>query len=55
MSKEIELCCRCDEPTGNAGKYDDSLYCEYCGEGPYCEKCFDQHMDIELRKRGLRK
>lgn len=36
---EEERCCICDEPTGRAGKQDDSLYLEN-GQGPYCEKCW---------------
>ena len=37
-SKRIERCCECDEPTGKAGRLDDSLFDE--GEGPFCEDCF---------------
>lgn len=37
---EIELCFLCDNPTGRAGKLDDSLYAED-GTGPYCEACWD--------------
>ena len=38
---ELEYCCNCDEPTGNAGRYDDSIYIEALdGEyGPLCEEC----------------
>ena len=54
MTGKLEFCCKCDEPTGNAGIDDDSLYCEYCCEGPFCDKCFEQHMDIENRKRGIK-
>ena len=34
-----ELCCRCDEPTGRAGRGEDSLYVteEW---GPLCEDCW---------------
>lgn len=35
-----EHCIRCDEPTGNAGESDDSLYGEN-GVGPYCDSCFE--------------
>lgn len=35
-----EMCCRCDSPTGNAGKGDDSLYDE-SGAGPYCHSCYE--------------
>ena len=45
MSSEmrIERCIECDEPTGRAGKYDDSLYCDECGEGPFCEEHAAEH------------
>ncbi len=34
----LETCCKCGEPTGRAGRFDDSLY---AGEfGPYCEDCW---------------
>ena len=34
----IELCCKCDDPTGRAGRHEDSLY---AGDfGPYCEDCW---------------
>ncbi len=35
--KRIELCIECDQPTGRAGRLDDSLYRD--GKGPYCEEC----------------
>lgn len=36
----IETCCNCREPTGRAGRADDSIFvCE--GEiGPLCEPCY---------------
>ena len=34
----IEHCMLCDEPTGKAGKHDDSFYVEV---GPLCEACYD--------------
>ncbi len=37
---ELERCVLCDEPTGNAGKGEDSFYLDN-GDGPYCEDCFD--------------
>lgn len=42
---QIELCCECDEPTGRAGKSDDSLYCEFCEGGPFCEECHGPHVN----------
>ena len=36
----VELCWLCDEPTGRAGKAEDSLYREEVG--PYCEECWDK-------------
>ncbi len=38
-----EECCVCDEPAGHAGRGEDSLYCDHCGAGPFCEECFDHH------------
>lgn len=35
---EKELCTNCDEPTGKAGRLDDSLFLSV--EGPYCEECY---------------
>lgn len=37
---ELELCCRCDDPTGRAGRADDSLFTDN-DLGPYCRDCFD--------------
>ena len=37
----IEFCCECDEPTGNAGRYEDSNYTED-GDGPFCWECFPE-------------
>jgi hypothetical protein len=39
-----EHCCNCDDPTGRAGRADDSLYIndiEGNESGPYCPDCFD--------------
>ena len=36
-----ELCCKCDQPTGRAGRSDDSLYTED-DEGPFCWECFQE-------------
>jgi hypothetical protein len=48
MTKPIEHCVICDEPTGKAGPSDDSLYAtvesdrgEFQPMGPLCQKCFD--------------
>ena len=37
----LEYCCACGEPTGNAGKGEDSNYTED-DEGPYCWDCFKE-------------
>lgn len=42
MSKGLERCCDCDEPTGRAGRADDSLYTDE-GKGPYCPACWDKN------------
>ena len=52
MPGDLELCRWCDDPTGRAGRHDDSLYTED-GQGPFCEGCFEgAEMDCTLR--GLR-
>ena len=40
---DLEYCCICDEPTGHAGRHDDSLYCDECDKGPFCDTCDDEH------------
>ncbi len=35
----LEYCCECNQPTGRAGKGDDSLFGED-GDGPYCSQCW---------------
>ena len=37
----IEYCIECGEPTGNAGKGEDSNYTEN-DEGPFCWGCFPE-------------
>lgn len=39
----LEYCCDCDQPTGRAGRADDSLYVE--DDGPYCRDCYDAITD----------
>ncbi len=43
---DLEYCTLCDEPTGRAGRGEDSLYIDF-GDGscfgPLCEKCFDEN------------
>ena len=53
MLAEIERCCTCDEPTGRAGRMDDSLYCTTCGKGPFCQSCFDIHAPLCARVATL--
>jgi hypothetical protein len=40
-----EYCFLCGEPTGRAGKGDDSIYCVR-GDGPFCEECWHQHCEM---------
>ena len=35
----LEYCCECDQPTGRAGKGEDSLFTDN-DEGPYCYECW---------------
>ena len=44
MSEQsIERCIECDEPTGRAGRSEDSLFCDTCDAGPFCETCHEVH------------
>jgi len=55
---EKEFCIICDEPTGNAGKGDGSIYgllmVDHLGRprgdeiGPLCDSCFDKLADDEM-------
>lgn len=36
----LEMCCNCDNPTGKAGRCEDSMYLG--DKGPYCEECYDK-------------
>ena len=38
---KIERCFVCDEPTGNAGRGEDSLYGDDA-DGPYCRECWNE-------------
>lgn len=45
MSKEY--CCQCDEPTGRAGRSEDSIWVELpsgADLGPLCERCAEEIM-----------
>ena len=44
----LERCWHCDEPTGRAGRSDDSIYCEHCHRGPFCSECFDTHEEKQI-------
>ena len=46
--EKLERCFACDEPTGRAGKGEDSIYCEYCDRGPFCPECFQKHEDGQI-------
>ena len=55
MSKE--LCSECDEPTGRAGKHEDSIYIG--SFGPFCEDCVAEQTEsivdcLECRVAELR-
>lgn len=40
----LEYCCECDQPTGNAGRGEDSHYTDD-DEGPFCWGCFELYID----------
>ena len=43
----IEYCFLCDEPTGNAGRLDDSIVCEICGH-VICKKCLYDETPMDM-------
>lgn len=43
MSARLEYCFKCGEPTGRAGRGEDSLYDDDDDSGPYCETCWQDH------------
>lgn len=49
MSK-LELCCKCDQPTGRVGKFDDSIFITLISTGdtlgPFCEACREDVADF---------
>jgi len=51
----IEYCDNCGQPTGRAGRWEDSLYITMeKGEfGPLCEECFEI-LCQELEERGMK-
>lgn len=46
MASDLERCCECDDPTGRAGRGDDSIYAEVVATGdeigPLCSECFNR-------------
>ena len=40
MSKGLEHCCVCDDPTGHAGAGDGSIYLIDGALGPLCDECY---------------
>ena len=51
--RPLEYCFICDEPTGRAGKGEDSLYCDECDKGPYCPDCFRKHHESDVKVVAL--
>jgi len=47
-----ELCIECEEPTGRAGRADDSILAND-GTGPFCEACFHGGLVIENRNKRI--
>lgn len=45
MATEYERCAVCDEPTGCAGRGDDSLYIG--DRGPFSQDCYDVALDAD--------
>ncbi len=51
--RPLEMCVVCDDPTGRAGRGEDSIYCDVCEVvgvnilcGPFCADCYDIHVRI---------
>ena len=45
MNRPIEICIICGEPTGGAGRDEDSNYIYKYGDnesGPLCDECYDE-------------
>lgn len=40
----LEYCCECGQPTGRAGRGEDSLFTED-DDGPFCWKCWPEKED----------
>ena len=54
----LEYCSNCDDPTGRAGRGDDSLYVTFpdgIEHGPLCEECFEifEKARLELTKGSV--
>lgn len=43
MSGRYEYCFKCGDPTGRAGRGEDSIYDDADDSGPYCETCWAAH------------
>lgn len=52
VANRFEHCCNCGDKTGKSGKGDDSLYCEVCGKGPFCEDCWYICMNVHSMSAG---
>ena len=48
----LEYCCECDNPTGNAGRGEDSIYAELMVDGdeigPLCRECYDELLATKI-------
>lgn len=52
---ELEYCCDCNQPTGRAGRGEDSIYVVYSDKevGPLCEECRNTHWVCEECGEGV--
>ena len=50
VHRSIEYCCECGEPTGKAGRGEDSMFIE--DDGPYCEECYELTLEQSRQDNG---
>lgn len=54
MNNRYEICSVCSCETGKAGIGEDSIYCDVCECGPFCDECWIQHNKLDSHTLQLR-